>query len=202
MGKEIIKLNKGSLDQMILRNEAIVSHNQKIIRLRQQQLMKALQESTTLRIDIMGKVRNWIDLLEKRIFDPNVLDQMDMNKVMSLFRFVGTFTLKILAQLNDIESVMKSYTDSYTMLANLQTSQGSGKLTSEEVEVTKRDVMKAFVESVKKTVEDAEFSEKEKNITASPIENKPIETPGLEDTQEILDSKLEEDFPDIEKILS
>ena len=81
MSKEILKINKGNLDQLILRNEAIISHNNKIVRMRQQQLMNALKESTTLRIDIITKVKAWITLLEKRVFDPATLDQMDMNKI-------------------------------------------------------------------------------------------------------------------------
>ena len=163
MSKEILKINKGDLDQLILRNEAIISHNNKIVRMRQQQLMNALKESTTLRIDIITKVKAWITLLEKRVFDPATLDQMDMNKIISLFRFIGTFTLKLLAQMNDIESVLKSYTETYNSLSALGNSNNTTNLTSEEVQTAKKEIMKAFVDSVKETVQDAELVEQKKN---------------------------------------
>ena len=196
MSKEILKINKGNLDQLILRNEAIISHNNKIVRMRQQQLMNALKESTTLRVDIITKVKAWITLLEKRVFDPATLDQMDMNKIISLFRFIGTFTLKLLAQMNDIESVLKSYTETYNSLSALGNSNNTTNLTSEEVQNAKKEIMKAFVDSVKETVQDAELIEQKKVKETVPKNN--IEEKKLEE----LDSKLEEDFPDIDKLLS
>jgi len=196
MSKEILKINKGDLDQLILRNEAIISHNNKIVRMRQQQLMNALKESTTLRIDIITKVKAWITLLEKRVFDPATLDQMDMNKIISLFRFIGTFTLKLLAQMNDIESVLKSYTETYNSLSALGNSNNTTNLTSEEVQNAKKEIMKAFVDSVKETVQDAELIEQKKVKETVPKNN--MEEKKLEE----LDTKLEEDFPDIDKLLS
>jgi len=196
MSKEILKINKGNLDQLILRNEAIISHNNKIVRMRQQQLMNALKESTTLRIDIITKVKAWITLLEKRVFDPATLDQMDMNKIISLFRFIGTFTLKLLAQMNDIENVLKSYTETYNSLSALGNSNNTTNLTSEEVQNAKKEIMKAFVDSVKETVQDAELIEQKKVKETLPKNN--IEEKKLEE----LDTKLEEDFPDIDKLLS
>ena len=196
MSKEILKINKGDLDQLILRNEAIISHNNKIVRMRQQQLMNALKESTTLRIDIITKVKAWITLLEKRVFDPATLDQMDMNKIISLFRFIGTFTLKLLAQMNDIESVLKSYTETYNSLSALGNSNNTTNLTSEEVQNAKKEIMKAFVDSVKETVQDAELIEQKKVKETVPKNN--MEEKKLEE----LDTKLEEDFPDISKLLS
>jgi len=196
MSKEILKINKGNLDQLILRNEAIISHNNKIVRMRQQQLMNALKESTTLRIDIITKVKAWITLLEKRVFNPATLDQMDMNKIISLFRFIGTFTLKLLAQMNDIENVLKSYTETYNSLSALGNSNNTTNLTSEEVQNAKKEIMKAFVDSVKETVQDAELIEQKKVKETLPKNN--IEEKKLEE----LDTKLEEDFPDISKLLS
>jgi len=196
MSKEILKINKGNLDQLILRNEAIISHNNKIVRMRQQQLMNALKESTTLRIDIITKVKAWITLLEKRVFDPATLDQMDMNKIISLFRFIGTFTLKLLAQMNDIENVLKSYTETYNSLSALGNSNNTTNLTSEEVQNAKKEIMKAFVDSVKETVQDAELIEQKKVKETVPKNN--MEEKKLEE----LDTKLEEDFPDIDKLLS
>ena len=196
MSKEILKINKGNLDQLILRNEAIISHNNKIVRMRQQQLMNALKESTTLRVDIITKVKAWITLLEKRVFDPATLDQMDMNKIISLFRFIGTFTLKLLAQMNDIENVLKSYTETYNSLSALGNSNNTTNLTSEEVQNAKKEIMKAFVDSVKETVQDAELIEQKKVKETVPKNN--IEEKKLEE----LDTKLEEDFPDIDKLLS
>jgi len=196
MSKEILKINKGNLDQLILRNEAIISHNNKIVRMRQQQLMNALKESTTLRIDIITKVKAWITLLEKRVFDPATLDQMDMNKIISLFRFIGTFTLKLLAQMNDIENVLKSYTETYNSLSALGNSNNTTNLTSEEVQNAKKEIMKAFVDSVKETVQDAELIEQKKVKETVPKNN--MEEKKLEE----LDTKLEEDFPDISKLLS
>jgi len=196
MSKEILKINKGNLDQLILRNEAIISHNNKIVRMRQQQLMNALKESTTLRVDIITKVKAWITLLEKRVFDPATLDQMDMNKIISLFRFIGTFTLKLLAQMNDIENVLKSYTETYNSLSALGNSNNTTNLTSEEVQNAKKEIMKAFVDSVKETVQDAELIEQKKVKETVPKNN--MEEKKLEE----LDTKLEEDFPDISKLLS
>ena len=196
MSKEILKINKGNLDQLILRNEAIISHNNKIVRMRQQQLMNALKESTTLRIDIITKVKAWITLLEKRVFNPATLDQMDMNKIISLFRFIGTFTLKLLAQMNDIENVLKSYTETCSNLSVLGNPNTTTNLTSEEVQNAKKEIMKAFVDSVKETVQDAELIEQKKVKETVPKNN--MEEKKLEE----LDTKLEEDFPDIDKLLS
>ena len=196
MSKEILKINKGDLDQLILRNEAIISHNNKIVRMRQQQLMNALKESTTLRIDIITKVKAWITLLEKRVFNPATLDQMDMNKIISLFRFIGTFTLKLLAQMNDIENVLKSYTETCNNLSVLGNPNTTTNLTSEEVQTAKKEIMKAFVDSVKETVQDAELVEQKKMKEIVPKNN--MEEKKLEE----LDTKLEKDFPDIDKLLS
>jgi hypothetical protein len=145
----IIKISPEKLHYLNKQKDTIEMLNSKLQHFRKQHLYSSLKESTVMRNELIQKVRNWINVLETRIFDPVTIQEMDINKVISLFKYIGTVSLKLLAQMNDMEALLKTYTESVNIE---RTNQGMNPITnSDEI---KKEIMQAFVESLNKKAED------------------------------------------------
>ena len=107
----LITLDKGDVENFKRQKSAIDKLNNKMIILRQRQIYSSLSESTKLRIEMFQKIRTWINMLEKRIFDPKTVEEMDLNKVIALMKFTSNTALKLLAQMNDMETIFKTYVE-------------------------------------------------------------------------------------------
>lgn len=130
------------------RNTSIELFNKKIATMRKRQLLTALHTATTVRVELIQKIKNWINMLEKRIFDPTIIQEMDLNKVIGLFKFVSQYSLKMLAQINDMEELFKKYTETMQVMDNLD-KKPSASLSSDEVTEMKKNLMKAFIDNLK-----------------------------------------------------
>lgn len=167
MMKDIISLTKNDLKNYNDYSNSITKYNTNLTRLRQHHLLMALKESTDTRIEIIGKIRNWINILEKRIFNPDLIDQMDINKVIALFKFVGSFSLKMLGQMNDIETIFKAYTESSSALQSIRNCQNAGKKDKNEVDKLKKEILQGFMTNFKENIDDASIVQKDKDEKTS-----------------------------------
>ena len=202
---EVIKMSSRTMRDISIRNDAMLSMNQKLVRMRQMHLLKCLQESTEVRVEILQKIRNWINILESRIFNPDVINQMDLNKVMALFRFVGQFSLKLLAQMNDVESLMKTYIETSNSLAALQRDSMKGGKKPDDVNDMKKEILKNFMDALNKNVEEAEVSKPEaakpeEAIDISPKKDDSASLKNIDNTLPDIDSIITDDLKDLPKI--
>jgi hypothetical protein len=118
--KEIVSLTKNELTYLEEENKAVTDLNRKIVKFRKTALAKSLMDSTQVRTDIVKKIKKWIDIIETRLFDPVVMKELDINKVMSLMKIVTMFSVKIFNQVDKMEGILKSYLATEQMVANFE----------------------------------------------------------------------------------
>lgn len=176
--KPLVTLTKNALTYLEDEKKAVDELNAKILRCRKNSLAKSLTESTMIRTDMIKKIKKWTDIIETRLFDPTVIKEMDINKVMSLMKLVTMFSVKIFAQVNQMESVLKAYLSTEQMVNNFQQTPHTE---SEEIEMKKK-LTKAFVDIFSKTAE-----------TAVPVPPKQI-------TEEVIPEIIQQATEDAEKV--
>jgi hypothetical protein len=158
----VIRITQGDLDSIINRKDAIEQFNTKLRILREQSLYDSLTQATKLRLDMMSKAKNWIDMLEKRIFDPDVIRELDISKVISLMKFVSNVTLRLLAQMNDIEKIFKTYVESTLAASPLMKGMDQNRpMQSDEEKNVKDMLMKALTDAIKSNAETVNISKVE-----------------------------------------
>lgn len=116
----LIKLDKGDLENYRRQKSFIDAWNQKMVILRQKQIYNALNQATKTKIDFFQKVSKWMNMLETKVFSQQVIDQMDLNKAISLIKFVSNVSLKLMAQMNDMEEIFKAYVDLNSKVPEVQ----------------------------------------------------------------------------------
>lgn len=186
---ELIKLTQTELDAFKNRKTSIDRLNQRLQILREKQIYSSLTEGTKLRVDMLRKIQNWISLLEARIFDPNILNEMNVKQVISLLKFTGNLSLKLLAQTNDIEKIFKMYIDSSLATKNIEENmeKATGKpIDDDKITDLKKALIEALTKNIKSGAEEAIISEQNKDgIEIDKIEKMDIELNDLPELNDV-----------------
>lgn len=162
MKTEIIRITKNEMRSIDDRSGVIENLNRKIQIIRKRQLLTTLKEATSARLDLLHKMKNWIDMLDKRIFDQNNIDNMSLDKVISLFKYVGNFSLKMMSQMNDVEGIMREYLETQNISSKFEQAKITG--TDEEQKQLKKELMKSFMDSMKQTAAEAIVSTQKQEV--------------------------------------
>lgn len=197
--QELIKLTQVELDAYRNRKTAIDRLNQKLQILREKQIYQSLSEGTKVRIDMLKKIQNWMTMLEQRIFNSTVIDEMNVKQVIGLLKFVGNLSLKLLAQTNDIEKIFKMYIDSSLATKNIketvENQYPGSPVNDDKVSELKKALIEALTKNIKNGAEEAVISTEEKDvINVDKIEKMDIE---LNDLPELNDVPIKPDTPTV-----
>ena len=161
MKNEIIRIGRSDLRSIDERNSTIENLNRKIQILRKRQLLNTLKESTTVRIDLLTKLRSWIDKLDKRIFSDESINNMSLDKVISLFKYVGNFTLKMMHQMNDLEKIVKEYLETANISEKVSP---MNPQSNEEQKALKLELLKSFMTHIKESAAEAIVSQQKQQV--------------------------------------
>jgi len=112
---EIIKVSKCELTASDEHTKRIEEQNVRLVALRKKQIYDSLKESTLLRIKTAKNISNWIQMLSDKIFNPQTVEEMDLNKAIALFKYVNNINLKVLSESNRLEEVLGKYIESGVM---------------------------------------------------------------------------------------
>lgn len=144
----LIKLDKTDIETFRKQKLFVDKINQKLVVLRQKQIYSSLAQSTKIKIEMFDKVHSWVNLLEKRIFDPQTIKEMDINKAISLMKFVANVALKLLAQSNDTEQIFKTYVELQGKLSTTDQPQ-KPSTDNDEISNLKKGLYEILMESTK-----------------------------------------------------
>jgi Glu-tRNA(Gln) amidotransferase subunit E-like FAD-binding protein len=150
--KTMITLTPERMKYLTEKKSCFDEFNGKLAKMRKTQIYNSLKESTKVRNDILMKIKQWIEALETRLFDPKHLDEMNSGQLIELFKYVGEYSIKFFAQLGDLEILLKSYTESVDSIAKMEQ---SGNTNKDEVNSMKKELLKAFFDSLQKNAEEA-----------------------------------------------
>lgn len=192
---EIIKVSKCELTASDEHAKRIEEQNVKLVALRKKQIYDSLKESTLLRIKTAKNISNWIQMLSDKIFNPQTVDEMDLNKAIALFKYVNNINLKVLSESNRLEEVLGKYIESGVMdVADRIVKQGD---VVSERERIKHEIFSKLNKMFKDSVSDADVV----NVDAEPSGLTPEEQIELENAEQnfadnlaSVDSEIEVDL--------
>jgi len=166
-----VKMRIDSKELQILdkENKDIESLNQNILVMRKKQLYGQLAESSNQRLRLLKSITKWIEMLEVKIFDADNIDEMDIDKAISLFKYVSNLNLKTLVQTDRLEEVLGKYLDSGAL--ELQKGINDGSIdVKQDVHLIKKEIMETIAGLVHKNTSDAVIIENEEIIVDKGLE--------------------------------
>lgn len=192
---EIIKVSKCELTASDEHAKRIEEQNVKLVALRKKQIYDSLKESTLLRIKTAKNISNWIQMLSDKIFNPQTVDEMDLNKAIALFKYVNNINLKVLSESNRLEEVLGKYIESGVMdVADRISKQGD--VVSEREQI-KHEIFSKLNKMFKDSVSDADIV----NVDSEPSGLTPEEQIELDNAEQnfadnlaSVDSEIEVDL--------
>lgn len=155
MDNSLIKINKEELLSTSDYTKELQEQNRKISELRKQHLFDSLKEATTMRIKTAKNIQDWQQLLSDKIFNPQTIAEMDLNKAISLFKYVNNLNLKVLADSNRLEEILGKYLQSGAMDMQMEMQENN----QTEREKIKIDIMNKLQQMFKNTMSNEEVSD-------------------------------------------
>lgn len=150
---EMIKVTKQELSAMDDHSNRLAEQNYKLVALRKKQIYECLKEATLLRIKTSRNISNWIKMLADKIFNPETIAEMDLNKAIALFKYVNNINLKVLSESNRLEEVLGKYIESGAMDTAAKLNAGAA---STEREKIKHEIFSKLNKMFKESSSDAE----------------------------------------------
>jgi len=192
---EIIKVSKCELTASDEHAKRIEEQNVKLVALRKKQIYDSLKESTLLRIKTAKNISNWIQMLSDKIFNPQTVEEMDLNKAIALFKYVNNINLKVLSESNRLEEVLGKYIESGVMDAAARIGK-QGDVTNERERI-KHEIFSKLNKMFKDSVSDVDVV----NVDAEPSGLTPEEQTELDNAEKnfadnlaSIDSEVEVDL--------
>ena len=192
---EIIKVSKCELTASDEHTKRIEEQNVRLVALRKKQIYDSLKESTLLRIKTAKNISNWIQMLSDKIFNPQTVEEMDLNKAIALFKYVNNINLKVLSESNRLEEVLGKYIESGVMDAAARIGK-QGDVTNERERI-KHEIFSKLNKMFKDSVSDVDVV----NVDAEPSGLTPEEQTELDNAEKnfadnlaSIDSEVEVDL--------
>ena len=199
MEKDIIKITKPEIMANDEYSKRLEKQNMKLIALRKKHVYSILKDATIRRIETSKNIASWIKMLADKIFNPESIAEMDLNKAISLFKYVNNINLKVLSESNRLEEVLSKYIESGAMDTQNINMDGNptderekikseilsklNRMFKENIETTEDAIFVPESESLSKQEEaELEAAEKELNENLMDIDKEELEE--LEDLEE------------------
>lgn len=193
---EIIKVSKCELTASDEHAKRIEEQNVKLVALRKKQIYDSLKESTLLRIKTAKNISNWIQMLSDKIFNPQTVEEMDLNKAIALFKYVNNINLKVLSESNRLEEVLGKYIESGVMDAAARIGK-QGDVTTERERI-KHEIFSKLNKMFKDSVSDVDVV----NVDAEPSGLTPEEQTELDNAEKSFAENLASVDSEVEVDLS
>lgn len=191
MTKEIMKVSKQELEAVDEHAKKLEQQNYKLVALRKKQIYIALREATMQRINTSKQISDWIKMLANKIFNPETIEEMDLNKAIALFKYVNNINLKVLAESNRLEEILSKYIESGVM--DTADKVNRPNTPANEREKIKHEILSKLNKMFKETSDEAEV------VEIKPVEGlSPEEELELENAEKALDENLAAIDEDIE----
>jgi hypothetical protein len=191
MTKEIMKVSKQELEAVDEHAKKLEQQNYKLVALRKKQIYIALREATMQRINTSKQISDWIKMLANKIFNPETIEEMDLNKAIALFKYVNNINLKVLAESNRLEEILNKYLESGFM--DTADKVNRPNTPTNEREKIKHEILSKLNKMFKETSDEAEV------VEIKPVEGlSPEEEAELENAEKALEENLAAIDEDIE----
>jgi len=153
-----VKLTRTDLKTVEKTNDKMSNIDNHLVEVRKQSLFQALSTATTTRIKVVERIQMWMDVMEKKIFSPAFIAELDPSKTIALFKYINNLNLKVLVETDRLELVLNNYIQSGAMEMNADLNKGTANKT--DIKQLKTDIMEKLSGLLKGNIADAEIVKK------------------------------------------
>lgn len=151
MENNLIKINKDELTATSDYAKNIQEQNKKIAEIRKKHLFNSLKEVTRLRINTAHNLEKWITILSEKIFNPESIEKLDINKAILLFKYINNINLKVLSDSHRLEEILGKYLQSGALDAQLHIDEETKQSDREKI---KSEIMNKLNQMFKQNLND------------------------------------------------
>jgi hypothetical protein len=143
--------------------------DKQLVDVRKKAIFQALSSATTARIAMIQNTQRWLGDMEKKIFNPAFINDLDPAKAIALFKYLNNLNLKVLIETDKLEIVLNNYIQSGALEMGAELNKDNAKTT--DIKQLKNDIMTKLSSILKSNTSDAvvvvdELKEKEKEFHA------------------------------------
>jgi hypothetical protein len=165
----LVKFTKTDLKTLDQNADKMNQIDKQLVDVRKKAIFQALSSATTARIAMIQNTQKWLGDMEKKIFNPAFINDLDPAKAIALFKYLNNLNLKVLIETDKLEIVLNNYIQSGALEMGAELNKDNAKTT--DIKELKNDIMTKLSSILKTNTSDAvvvvdELKEKEKEFKA------------------------------------
>ena len=165
----LVKFTKTDLKTLDQNADKMNQIDKQLVDVRKKAIFQALSSATTARIAMIQNTQRWLGDMEKKIFNPAFINDLDPAKAIALFKYLNNLNLKVLIETDKLEIVLNNYIQSGALEMGAELNKDNAKTT--DIKQLKNDIMTKLSSILKTNTSDAvvvvdELKEKEKEFKA------------------------------------
>ncbi len=149
----LVKLTKTDLKTLDDQADKMNRVDQQLVDVRKKAIFQALSTATNARINMIQNTQKWLGEMEKKIFNPAFINDLDPAKTIALFKYINNLNLKALMETDKLEMVMNSYIQSGAMEMSAELNKENAK--TADIRQLKGDIMTKLSSILKTNMSDA-----------------------------------------------
>lgn len=149
----LVKLTKTDLKTLDDQADKMNRVDQQLVDVRKKAIFQALSTATNARINMIQNTQKWLGEMEKKIFNPAFINDLDPAKTIALFKYINNLNLKALAETDRLEVVLNSYIQSGAMELSAENNKDNAK--TADIRKLKGDIMERISSVLKSNMSDA-----------------------------------------------
>jgi hypothetical protein len=148
-----IKLTKTDLKTMDDHTDKMNQVDRQLINVRKQAIFQALSTATAARVSMINNVQKWLGEMEKKIFNPAFINDLNPAKAIALFKYINNLNLKALIETDKLEIVLNNYVQSGALELNAEMNKDNAK--TADIKKLKGEIMEKLSGILKSNMSDA-----------------------------------------------
>jgi hypothetical protein len=154
-------ISKSDVDLIKKEQETIGKVVSSFQHVRQEQILKELSVGARARKSMLIRFNRWLKAIEKKVFDPNFIDNVPLDKLISLMKFTATINVKTLSSMGKLDEVMVKYFDIFVNTIKTEKPQ-MPSMEVQEISLIKKEILSKIRESLEHNCSDCEIIEDRK----------------------------------------
>lgn len=155
----LVNITKNDLSLIEKEQQQLATVDNKLLSVRKAAIFDTLKAATEARIELIKRMKRWIDALEAKIFEAEYLKELSVQQTMSLFKYINNANMKVLDKIDKLESVLNAYVRENANQEKLE--QSGVKKEVEGLQEIKKSVLDKVNEFLKTNTSDAVIVEEE-----------------------------------------
>ena len=127
--------------------------DRQLINVRKQAIFQALSTATAARVSMINNVQKWLGEMEKKIFNPAFINDLNPAKAIALFKYINNLNLKALIETDKLEIVLNNYVQSGALELNAEMNKDNAK--TADIKKLKGEIMEKLSGILKSNMSDA-----------------------------------------------